>query len=102
MNKWLVDSGASSHMTREKDLLTDYREFESPEKVGLGDGKAVEAVGVGIARVMMMFKAISTAPCPVCTQAHLQSLFCTSCSCQRERCKLWSLEMLDSRWKWEA
>ena len=35
MNKWLVDSGASSHMTREKDLLTDYREFESPEKVRL-------------------------------------------------------------------
>ena len=59
MNKWLVDSGASSHMTREKDLLTDYREFESPEKVGLGDGKAVEAVGVGIARVRMMFNGSS-------------------------------------------
>ena len=54
-----IDSGASSHMTREKDLLTDYREFESPEKVGLGDGKAVEAVGVGIARVRMMFNGSS-------------------------------------------
>ncbi len=59
MNKWLVDSGASSHMTREKDLLTDYHEFEKPEKVGLGDGKAVEAVGVGIARVSMVFNGSS-------------------------------------------
>ena len=34
MGSWLVDSGASSHMTREKELLTDYREFEKSEKVG--------------------------------------------------------------------
>ena len=25
MGEWLVDSGATSHMTREKELLTDYR-----------------------------------------------------------------------------
>lgn len=35
MGKWLVDSGASSHMTREKELLIDYWEYEKPEKVGL-------------------------------------------------------------------
>ena len=54
MGKWLVDSGASSHMTRQKELLTDYLEFEMPEKVGLGDGRTVEAVGVGY--VNMLFK----------------------------------------------
>ena len=27
MGKWLVDSGASSHMTLEKELLTDYMEL---------------------------------------------------------------------------
>lgn len=52
-NQWLVDSGASSHMTREKELLMDYQEFEKPEKVGLGDGKAV---GVGNVRMNMLFK----------------------------------------------
>ena len=41
---------------REKKLLTDYREFETPETVGLGNGSAVEAVGVGKVRVDMLFK----------------------------------------------
>ena len=47
MGKWLVDSGAFSHMTWEKQLLMDYQEFAKPEKVELGDGRMVEAVGVG-------------------------------------------------------
>lgn len=55
MGKWLVDSGASSHMTREKELLTDYQEFEKPEKVGLGDGRSVEALGVGNVHLSMVF-----------------------------------------------
>lgn len=38
MGKWLVDSGASSHMTPQKEFLANYREFETPEKVGLNDG----------------------------------------------------------------
>ena len=54
--QWLVDSGASSHMTRQKELLIDYVEFEKPEKVGLGVGKTVEAVGFGNVRVNMLFK----------------------------------------------
>ena len=52
MGKWLVDSGASSHMTWEKELLSDYREFEKPEKVVLGDGRTVEAVRVGNVNVI--------------------------------------------------
>ena len=51
-----MDSGASSHMTPEKKLLTDYREFDKPEKVGLGDGRSVEAVGVGTVHLNMVFK----------------------------------------------
>ena len=30
--RWLVDSGASSHMTHRREILTDYKEFENPEK----------------------------------------------------------------------
>ena len=56
MGKWLVDSGASSHMTPQKEFLIDYHEFDTPEKVGLGDGRIVEAVGVGNVRLNMLFK----------------------------------------------
>ena len=44
---WLIDSGASSHMTNNKELLSDYMELETPEKVRLGDGRSVDAVGIG-------------------------------------------------------
>ena len=43
-------------MTKEKKLLTDYREFKKPEKVGLGDDRSVEAVGVGNVNLSMEFK----------------------------------------------
>ncbi len=36
--------------------LTDYRAFATPEKVGIGDGRGVEALGVGNVRVKMVFK----------------------------------------------
>ena len=53
---WLVDSGASSHMTWDKRLLTNYQEFVTPEKVGLGDGRTVDALGVGDIHLRMEFK----------------------------------------------
>ena len=31
MDKWLVDSGASSHMTWERNILTNFRQFELTE-----------------------------------------------------------------------
>ena len=52
-----MDSGASTHMTREKGLLLDYREFEKPKMEGLGDGKTVEAAGVGTVQMKMLFRA---------------------------------------------
>ena len=53
---WLVDSGASSHMTWDKRPLTNYQEFVTPEKVGLGDDKTVDALGVGNIQLRMEFK----------------------------------------------
>ena len=32
---WIVDSGASSHMTQSKELLINYEEFEEPHMVSL-------------------------------------------------------------------
>ena len=36
---WIIDSGANWHMTFQKELLHvhGYKEFETPEPVGLGD-----------------------------------------------------------------
>lgn len=56
MGQWLLDSGASSHMTSQVDYLTNYRTFDTPEKVGLGDGRIVEALGVCDLKLKMLFK----------------------------------------------
>jgi len=54
---WLIDSGASSHMTKEKHVLTNFQEFEEPENVALGDGRVVEALGSGRVRMKVLFPA---------------------------------------------
>ncbi len=43
-------------MTSQMQYLTNYRAFDTPEKVGLGDGRVVEALGAGNVRVKMVFK----------------------------------------------
>ena len=51
-NDWIIDSGASRHMTFENGVLHDYKEFETPEPVGLGDGRTVSAFRVGKVKVI--------------------------------------------------
>ena len=46
-HEWIIDSGASKHMTFNRDVLRYYQEFETPEPVGLGDGRTVSALGTG-------------------------------------------------------
>jgi len=36
--RWLIDSGAIKHMTPDKSLVTEYQEFEQPEKVAIAYG----------------------------------------------------------------
>ena len=52
-------------MTREKELLSNYREFEKPEKVRLGDDRTVDAVGVGNVHVSMQFKVSKPKRCVI-------------------------------------
>ena len=51
-NDWIVDSGASRHMTFESTILHDYKDFEAPEPVGLGDGCTISAIGAGKVKVI--------------------------------------------------
>ena len=46
-DEWIIDSGASKHMTFNRCVLRHYKEFETPEPVGLGDGRTVNALGMG-------------------------------------------------------
>ena len=39
-NDWIIDSGASQHITFECSVLHDYKNLETPELVGLDDGQA--------------------------------------------------------------
>jgi hypothetical protein len=52
-SSWIIDSGASSHMTWENTYISDFRELSPPQKVGLGDGRTVDAVGIGKIRMNM-------------------------------------------------
>ena len=47
---WIIDSGASCHMTWEKELFFEYREL-SGSTVKVGDGRTVEAMGEGTVRL---------------------------------------------------
>ena len=47
VNKWLIESGATSHMTHDRSLFKKYTRLDTPQKVSLGDRHALEVVGVG-------------------------------------------------------
>eukprot|EP00794_Sanderia_malayensis_P014935 gene14935-16475_t len=42
-----VDSGASRHMSSNKEWMQDYAKLAIPEKIRLGDNRLVEAEGKG-------------------------------------------------------
>ena len=44
---WLIDSGASKHMTRKKTTLSNLEEQNSPQKISLGDGYQYPIKGIG-------------------------------------------------------
>ncbi|MCP4113965.1 MAG: hypothetical protein GY737_00930, partial [Desulfobacteraceae bacterium] len=48
---WIVDSGASCHMAASRSVIDNYRAFEQPRKVRLGDGRVLPAFGQGRVRL---------------------------------------------------
>jgi len=55
-NNWLIDSGATSHMTHNNDLFNVYNNFEVPQKVTFGDGHVLEVVGKGNIEIFTRMK----------------------------------------------
>ncbi|KAG7523296.1 Retrovirus-related Pol poly from transposon TNT 1-94 [Solea senegalensis] len=54
--QWLVDFGASKHMTCHEEIFQDYQQFPKPQSVKLGDGRVVDALGLGNVKLRMTFK----------------------------------------------
>lgn len=44
---WYLDSGASDHMTKNRDWLTNYKEYDNPVSVRIGNGDTIFAYGQG-------------------------------------------------------
>ena len=44
---WIIDIGASSHMKWRQELLSDYEDLPKQQTVKLGDGRTVNAFGIG-------------------------------------------------------
>ena len=73
---WIIDSGASSHMTQLRQLLVDYEEFDKPQKVCLVDGRTVEAFGRGNVNLTMVFKISDPKKVTMCNALYVPKLAC--------------------------
>lgn len=46
-NTWVIDTGATSHMTYDRHFLVDYINFEQPMQIFIANGESIEASGKG-------------------------------------------------------
>ena len=78
-SNWIIDSGASCHMTWEKELFYEYKEL-SGSSMKLGDGRTFEAVGEGTMKVSV-YRGDGNSTHSVCIT------FCTYQSCHVISCR---------------
>ena len=62
-NEWLVDSGATSHMSNNRSLFTQMKDLEQPETVTLDDGNTLEVKSVGTVELEMSLPDGSSRTC---------------------------------------
>lgn len=53
---WIIDSGATSHMSYDLEIFTTYRVIPPGKTVKIGDGFSLDVTGVGSARINMKLK----------------------------------------------
>jgi len=85
--KWLVDSVASSHMMSESNILTNYQEFDKIQKDSVGDGRILDALGVGEVHVNMQFKVSQPKRCVIYQVLFAPDLACNLFSVRAEASK---------------
>ncbi|GMF54711.1 unnamed protein product [Phytophthora fragariaefolia] len=52
--EWLVDSGASSHMTSVRDKFVSMKELKTPVRITIADGRKIDAVAMGTVGLKLM------------------------------------------------
>ena len=60
---WIVDSGATCHMCRDRNLFTDLHHLQNPLEVALGDGRTLTASGKGKVKLHMELPNGKTKTC---------------------------------------
>ena len=73
---WLIDSGASSHMTNNQETLSQFKAMKVPENVVPGDGRTVKAQGSGIVYMKMMFNKTLARKAVLCNVLYVSDLKC--------------------------
>lgn len=71
--KWLVDSGASHHMTYQKELFCEYERLSTPKVVMIGDGRHLNALGIGKIK-LMAFDGEEYVSCSINNVLHVPKL----------------------------
>ena len=73
-NRWLIDSGATRHMTPDRVKFKSYTMYSTPEKVALGDGHIVDAIGAGNVEVLVKTSRKVTNLCTIHDVLHVPDL----------------------------
>ena len=60
---WIVDSGATCHMSNNRDLFVNLRELQTPQEVTLGDGRTLEGTAEGTVKLETLLPDGTTKTC---------------------------------------
>ena len=73
---WVIESGASNNMTKEKHVLVNFQELDKPENVELGNGGVVKALGSGSVRMNMLFEVTESKKAVSYDVLHVPKIIC--------------------------
>ena len=62
-NRWILDSGATCHMCNQEILFSDFQRLQKPLNVVLGDGRSLQATGLGSVVLKMKLPNGMSKPC---------------------------------------
>jgi len=71
---WIIDSGASAHMSCQCKWFTTYRRLEPPQSVTVGNGMSIPAVGIGCIRVNLKLDSRRTSTTVICDIYYVPNL----------------------------
>ena len=52
-HNWIIDSGATCHICNSKEMFEEFNPLSKSQKVTLGDGRTLEAIGTGVVEVKL-------------------------------------------------